>query len=204
MGLELAEQMGWRLPSAIFYPTGGGTGLIGMWKAFEELRRLSWLASPDMPRMYSCQSSGCDPLVRAFERGAAFAEPHAGASTLAAGLRVPSAVGDFMILAAVRASGGAALRAEESRLTRWMHEGSRLEGVALCPESAACLDALAGAVAAGTVAGGEEVVVFNTGAAQKYVEVLPADLPVVGTGDGIDWERLGPGGASTAPRAGKP
>ncbi len=191
MGLELAEQMGWRLPGVILYPTGGGTGLIGMWKAFGEMERLGWLPEARRPRMLCCQSSGCDPLVRAFEAGAEFAAAPAEARTVAAGLRVPGAVGDFMILSAVRESGGMCLRAEESRLLHWMHECSRLEGVALCPESAACLDVLKQALAAGSIGRDEEVVIFNTGAAQKYVELMPAEFPVIDPGAALDWEVLG-------------
>lgn len=177
MGLELAEQLEWDLPDAIFYPTGGGTGLIGMWKAFEELAAIGWLNGERRPRMYACQSSGCDPIVRAFERGERFAEMRENAQTIASGLRVPKAIGDFMILDAVRASGGKALRAREERLQDWMAIASADEGIAICPETAACLDSLQGAVASGEVKADERVVVFNTGAAQKYVEAMGAELP---------------------------
>lgn len=139
MGLELAEQMDWRLPDAILYPTGGGTGLIGMWKAFAELKELGWLEDSVRPRMYACQSDGCAPIVRAFDTGARFAEPIAGAKTVASGLRVPKAVGDFMILDAVRASGGSARSAPEHRLIKTMRWASALEGISLCPEAAACI-----------------------------------------------------------------
>jgi threonine synthase len=175
MGLELAEQMDWVLPDAVFYPTGGGTGLVGMWKAFDELARLGWLESDTRPRMFSCQSSGCAPIVTAFESGAEFAEPAVDPHTVAAGLRVPAAVGDFMILQAIRASGGRAMAADEQRLPEWMQLAARLEGISLCPEAAACVGTLAEAVAEGFVGADERVVLFNTGAAQKYVEVL-ADL----------------------------
>jgi threonine synthase len=181
MGLELAEQLEWDLPDAIFYPTGGGTGLIGMWKAFAELGDIGWLAGEaaqgKRPRMYACQSDGCDPIVRAFERGERFAETRENAATIASGLRVPRAVGDFMILDAVRASGGKALRAREDRLRRWMALASADEGIAICPETAACLDALEEAVRAGEVKREGRVVVFNTGAAQKYVEAMEGELP---------------------------
>ena len=177
MGLELAEQFDWQLPDAVFYPTGGGTGLIGMWKAWEELAALGWLETDLRPRLYACQSSGCDPIVTAFERGERFAEPPSSPHTIASGLRVPKAVGDFMILAAIRASGGKALRAEEGRIREWMNVASADEGIAVCPETAACLDALANAVKAGEVGRSERVVVFNTGAAQKYVEAMATDLP---------------------------
>ncbi len=174
MGLELAEQMGWRLPRVILYPTGGGTGLIGMWKAFGELGRLGWLDEPALPRMFCCQSDGCDPIVRAFEKDADFAEAPPNPHTIATGLRVPKALGDFMILEAVRQSGGKAMAADETRILGWMATACRLEGVAVCPESAVCLDVLAKALAAGSIEPGEEVVLFNTGAAQKYVEAMQA------------------------------
>src|SRR5688572_19823940 len=119
MGLELAEQCNWQLPDVILYPTGGGTGLIGMWKAFAELQALGWLESGTLPRMVSVQSSGCAPIVKAFESGARFAEPFPNAHTVASGLRVPVAVGDFMILDAIRASGGLAIGVDEDRLSEW-------------------------------------------------------------------------------------
>jgi threonine synthase len=176
MGLELAEQVGWRLPDAIFYPTGGGTGLIGMWKAFKELGELGWLESSKRPRMYACQSSGCAPIVRAFEKGERFAETFENARTVASGLRVPRALGDFMILDAVRESGGRAIAAEESRLVEWMRLATASEGISVCPETAACIGAMEEAVRKGWVKRDETVVVFNTGAAQKYVEVIDAPL----------------------------
>jgi threonine synthase len=175
MGLELAEQLGWRLPDVILYPTGGGTGLIGMWKAFEELRDLGWLASDRMPRMIACQSDGCAPIVRAFETGRRFADPFPDARTVASGLRVPSAVGDFMILDAVRASGGRAVAGREGRIREWMTRICSREGVGICPETAVCFDVLETLVASGEVGAGEEVIVFNTGAAQKYPEAVPLD-----------------------------
>jgi threonine synthase len=177
MGLELADQLDWQLPDVILYPTGGGTGLIGMWKAFAELDSLGWLERPDMPRLYSCQSDGCAPIADAWAAGERFAEPAVGAETVASGIRVPAAVGDFMILDAVRQSGGAALAADERRLLEWMRLANRLEGIALCPEAAACLDVLDGLVKGGRVSPDEQVVLFNTGAAQKYVEAMAIDLP---------------------------
>ncbi len=193
MGLELAEQFGWKLPAAILYPTGGGTGLIGMWKAFAELDELGWLADAARPRMFACQSSGCDPIVRAFDADERFADPVADAHTVASGLRVPKAVGDFMILDAVRASGGAARRAPEDELVGWTRRANALEGIAVCPEAAACLAVLADLVGEGAIARDEDVVVFNTGAAQKYVEALraePPELPATGSPETIDWDAL--------------
>jgi len=177
MGLEIAEQCGWRLPDVILYPTGGGTGLIGMWKAFAELHELGWLLSDRLPRLISCQSDGCAPIVRAFEAGARFAEPFPGAHTVASGLRVPAAVGDFMMLDAIRASGGCAVAGDETRIVEWMGRIAAAEGVAICPETAVCFDCLECLVARGDIHADETVVVFNTGAAQKYVEAVPLQLP---------------------------
>lgn len=177
MGLELAEQLGWSLPDVILYPTGGGTGLIGMWKAFEELAQLGWLTDDRRPRMVAVQSDGCAPIVRAFDAGRRFAEPFVGAATVASGLRVPAAVGDFMILDAVRASGGRAVAVEEGRIYEWMERTAKLEGIALCPEAACCAGALDLLADEGWISPGERVVIFNTGAAQKYVEAIAAPLP---------------------------
>ncbi len=190
MGLELAEQFGWRLPDVILYPTGGGTGLIGMWKAFQELRRLGWLKADRLPRLVSCQSDGCAPIVRAFEAGERFAEPFPNAHTIASGLRVPSAVGDFMMLDAIRESGGLALAGRETRIVAWMQRVSRTEGVAICPETAVCFDCLELLRSAGRIGPEDEVVVFNTGAAQKYPETVPLDLPRLDKDHPIDYEAL--------------
>jgi threonine synthase len=190
MGLELAEQFDWNLPDVILYPTGGGTGLIGMWKAFAELRALGWLESSRLPRMVSVQSTGCAPIVCAFEAGKRFAEPVAGAATIASGIRVPSAVGDFLILDAVRESGGLAIAAKESGIRGWMAEAAAAEGIPLCPESAVCLGALRSLVERGWIAPQERVVVFNTGAAQKYPEAIAAPLPTLDKDRSIDWDRL--------------
>lgn len=193
MGLELADQLGWRLPDVILYPTGGGTGLIGMAKAFDELATLGWLEDgAHRPRLYACQSSGCDPVVRAFEAGERFAEPVEDAHTLASGLRVPAALGDFMILDAVRASGGRAAAAPEERLLHWTRMATTLEGLSLCPEAAACLGVLEAAVASGEIGPDEQVLVFNTGAAQKYVEALDVHLPRLSRA-AVDWELVAGG-----------
>jgi threonine synthase len=189
MGLEIAEQLGWRLPDVILYPTGGGTGLIGMWKAFQELVTLGWIPADKMPRLYSVQAEGCAPIVRAFEQGERFAELFPNASTSASGLRVPVAVGDFMMLDAIRASGGKAIAGEEAKIAPWMLQASAAEGVSICPETAVCLDVLEGLVERGEVRADEEVVVFNTGAATKYLEVLPLDLPVLDR-MAINWSRI--------------
>lgn len=189
MGLELAEQFQWQMPDVILYPTGGGTGLIGMWKAFQELAALGWLESDTMPRMVAVQSDGCCPIVRAFERGERFAEPFEGAETMARGIRVPAAVGDFMILDAVRESGGRAIAVPEQDIGRWLREAMAAEGIAVCPEAAACVGALAQLRAEGWIASGERVVIFNTGAAQKYVEAIQADLPRLDQNQPIDWQQ---------------
>ncbi len=189
MGLELAEQLGWTLPDAIYYPTGGGTGLIGMWKAFDELDQIGWLASSKRPRLISCQFEGCAPIATAFDKGERFCEAPANPRTAASGLRVPKPVGDFMILDAVRASGGAALALEEARLGEWMHLATELEGVSLCPESAACIGALKRELAQGRTRRDHTVVVFNTGAAQKYVELVDRPLPRIDFRD-VDWSCL--------------
>ena len=190
MGLELAEQFDWQLPDVILYPTGGGTGLIGMWKAFQELKALGWLDSPKFPRMVSVQSTGCAPIAKAFESGSRFAEPFANAATMASGIRVPAAVGDFMILDAVKESGGLALQVEEARIREWMQLTTASEGIAICPETAACIGALERLTSDGWIRPDEKVVVFNTGAAQKYVEVMRCDLPKIDITQPIDWDWL--------------
>ena len=190
MGLELAEQFGWSLPDVIFYPTGGGTGLVGMWKAFAELKELGWLKATKMPRFYACQAEGCAPIVRAFDAGAKHADVFPNARTVASGLRVPAAVGDHLILDAVRQSGGKAMAGSEASIGPWMKRASAAEGISVCPETAVCFDVLEKLVASGEVQTHETVVVFNTGAATKYLEALPAELPHLDK-DRIDWAALG-------------
>ncbi|MCA9173153.1 MAG: threonine synthase [Planctomycetales bacterium] len=190
MGLELAEQFQWELPDVVLYPTGGGTGLIGMWKAFAELGAMGWLASDKRPRMYSVQSTGCAPIARAFERGERFAELFPHAESMARGIRVPVAVGDFMILDAVRESGGQAVAVDEARLPDWMRQAVSSEGISLCPESAACVGALESLLASGDIKPDERVVIFNTGAAQKYLEVMQTELPKLDCTQPIDYATL--------------
>lgn len=185
MGLEIAEQLGWRLPDVILYPTGGGTGLIGMWKAFHELKELGWLKSDKMPRLVSCQAEGCAPIVKAFDKGERFAELFPHARTLASGLRVPAAVGDFMMLDAIRASNGLAVSGKEAAIGAWMRRASTATGISICPETAICFDVLHQLIAHKKVRRNEEVLVFNTGAAQKYLEALPPDLPRLDKDKGI-------------------
>lgn len=189
MGLELAEQFGWKLPDVIVYPTGGGTGLIGMWKAFDELEELGWLKSGHRPRMVSVQSTGCAPIVRAFEANERFAKPFENAQTVASGIRVPAAVGDFMILDAVRASGGRAIAVDEAKLRYWMATAASAEGISVCPETAACVGAVEQLATEGWIHPDENVVIFNTGAVQKYPEAMRVALPNIDK-DAIDWNLI--------------
>ncbi|MGY2733108.1 threonine synthase [Sphingomonas sp. UYP23] len=167
MGLELAAQFGWKLPDAIFYPTGGGTGLIGMWKAFDELEKLGWIGS-ERPRMYAVQASGCAPIVRAFEAGEEHAERWEDAATVAAGIRVPKAVGDFLILRAVRASGGKALGVGDPAILKAVDDCAKKDGLLLCPEGGATLAAYREALRTGEVDEAERVVLFNCATGLKY------------------------------------
>ena len=167
MGLELAEQLGWTLPDVIFYPTGGGTGLIGMWKAFAEMEAMG-LIGPKRPRMIAVQAAGCAPIVKAFEDGAEHAPRWEGAATLAAGIRVPRAIGDFLILRAVRESGGFAIAVEEEALLAETQRCAAEEGVLLCPEGGATLAAWRQAVADGRVDRDERAVLFNCATGLKY------------------------------------
>lgn len=171
MGLELAAQLGWELPDAIFYPTGGGTGLIGMWKAFEELERLGWIDSK-RPRMYAVQASGCAPIVRAFDRGADHAERWENAATVAAGIRVPQGVGDRLILEAVRESDGRAVAVDDAEILQAVSDAARGDGFLMCPEGGATLAAYRNAVRDGLVHPGERAVLFNCASGLKYP--LPA------------------------------
>ena len=167
MGLELAEQFGWELPDAIFYPTGGGTGLIGMWKGFDELERIGLIGSK-RPRMIAVQAAGCAPMVRAWEQGDEFAERWEGAATIATGIRVPKAVGDFLILRAVRESGGAAIAVEEEAIAEAVDDAAREDGMLLCPEGGAVLAAWEQALERGLIGRGERAVLFNCANGNKY------------------------------------
>jgi threonine synthase len=167
MGLELAEQLGWELPDAIFYPTGGGTGLIGMWKAFDELEAIGFIGKK-RPRMFAVQASGCAPIVRAFESGAESAERWENAATMATGIRVPKAIGDFLILRAVRESGGAAIAVEESEIAQAVEDAARDDGFLLCPEGGAVLAGWREALKRNLVTRDERVVLFNCASGNKY------------------------------------
>jgi threonine synthase len=171
LGYELAEQLDWTLPDAIIYPTGGGTGLIGMWKAFDEMEQLGWIDAK-RPKMFSVQSSGCAPIVRAFETGERFAAEFTDAHTVASGLRVPRAIGDFLILDALRESGGAAVAVSDEELLAATREIGSTEGVFVAPEGAACLPALRKLLGEGLIKRSERVVIFNTGAGVKYLEAF--------------------------------
>ena len=174
LGYELAEQMEWRLPDVIIYPTGGGTGLIGMWKAFDEMQQLGWIGSK-RPRMVTVQAEDCAPIVHAFEEGHRFAEEFPNAATIASGLRVPKAIGDFLILDALRASGGTAVAVSDEELIHAVRDIGAVEGVFCAPEGAACLPALRKLVESGEVNKHERVVLFNTGSGVKYMEAFTAD-----------------------------
>ena len=167
MGLELAEQLGWTTPDVIFYPTGGGTGLIGMWKAFDELEQLGWLGR-DRPRMVAVQAEGCAPIVKAFEEGRERAEPWRDAATVAAGIRVPAAIGDFLILDAVRESGGFAISVTDDAIEGAREEVASQEGLLLCPEGAATHAAYLKSLDEGRIGRRDHVVLFNCATGLKY------------------------------------
>jgi threonine synthase len=172
MAYELAEQMDWTWPDWIIYPTGGGTGMVGMWKAFEEIERIGWVKAGRRPRMVSVQASNCAPIVRAFEKGTEKAEPWEGATTIADGLRVPRAIGDFLILRAVRESGGTAVAVEDAAMVEGMLAVGKHQGVSAAPEGGAAWVAIQRLAAAGTIKPHESVVLFNTGGALKYLDVV--------------------------------
>jgi threonine synthase len=167
MGYELFEQLGGRLPDVIVYPTGGGTGLVGMWKAFDEMERLGWIG-PERPRMVSVQAADCAPIVRAWERGEETAEPWQNARTYASGLRVPRAVGDFLILRAIRESRGAAIAVTDDEMRDAVRLMGRTTGIFAAPEGGAVVVAARRLLESGTIRPDEEVVLFNTGSGLKY------------------------------------
>jgi threonine synthase len=168
MGLELAEQLGWELPDAIFYPTGGGTGLIGMWKAFQELEAIGFIPEGRRPRMFAVQASGCAPIVKAFEEGTQHAARWEDAHTIASGIRVPKAIGDFLILQAVRDSGGTALAVDDAAIEAAVVDAATRDGLLLCPEGGATLAAYAQAMDRGLIGRDERVVLFNCASGLKY------------------------------------
>jgi threonine synthase len=176
MGYEIAEQLDWRLPDVIIYPTGGGTGLIGMWKAFAELEELGWIGST-RPRMVSVQASGCAPIVKAFSENKTSAEPWQNAHTIASGLRVPQAVADFLMLQTLRESGGTALSVDDAQMLAEIPRVGKAEGIFFCPEGAACMAALRRLIANGWINQDDEVLLFNTATGLKYLNVFRGNAP---------------------------
>jgi threonine synthase len=187
MGIELAEQLGWQLPDVIFYPTGGGTGIIGMWKAFTELEAIGWIG-PKRPRMVVVQAEGCAPMVKAWEEGAEHAPRWQNAHTFAAGIRVPQAVGDFLILRAVRESGGFAIAVTDEAIAEAWREVATEEGLLLCPETAATYAAYKQALADGRVRPNDRVVLFNCASGLKYP--MPEAGRRLKLGSTVDWRQL--------------
>ncbi len=175
MGFELAEQLEWTLPDVIVYPTGGGVGLIGMWKGFAELREIGWISRDDMPRFVAAQATGCAPIVRAFEEGAMESQPWPDPTTFAAGIRVPKALGDFLVLRALRESDGIALAVTDDETRDMMRLVGTMEGMLVCPEGAAAVAAAAKLRRDGWIHDDENVVVFNTGSGLKYAEALQGE-----------------------------
>ena len=175
MGYEIAEQLNWRLPDVIIYPTGGGTGLIGMWKAFAELEELGWIGSA-RPRMVSVQASGCAPIVKAFEENQSTAQPWENAQTIASGLRVPQAIADFLMLKAIRESRGTALSVSDNEMLAEIPRAGKAEGIFFCPEGAACVAALRRLTESQWIKPEDEVVIFNTASGLKYLDVIATRL----------------------------
>ena len=173
MGLEIAEQLGWRMPGVIVYPTGGGVGIIGICKALRELLELGWV-SGDLPRLVAVQADGCAPIVTAFQAGAACSEPWPDPQTVAFGLTVPKALGDFLVLQALYETGGTAVSVTDAALLAEQRAVARLEGSLICPEGAACFAAVRRLRASGWLSGTDEVVVLNTGTGLIYPETMAA------------------------------
>ena len=171
MGYEIAEQMGWTLPDVILYPTGGGTGIVGMWKAFSEMEAMGWIDGK-RPKMFAVQSEGCAPIVRAFNEGTEFAEPWENPDTLAAGIRVPAAIGDYLILQSLRESGGGAITVSEDEILSDLRAVASLEGMFICPEGAAIVAALRKLLADGTLSPDESILLLNTGSGLKYLDMI--------------------------------
>lgn len=187
MGLELADQLGWRTPDVVMYPTGGGTGLIGMWKAFQELMEIGWIA-PKPPRMVAVQAAGCAPIVKAFDEGKTHADRWEGARTIASGIRVPAAIGDFLMLRVLRESGGFATAVADEEILTARDEVARAEGLLMCPEGAATYAAYKREVASGRIGSNESVLLFNSAAGVKYP--LPEMKSFLDRTRPIDYGRL--------------
>jgi threonine synthase len=196
MGLEIAEQLGWRLPDVIVYPTGGGVGIIGIYKAMLELRELGWVAG-DLPRLVAVQATGCAPIVKAFAEGAKESEPWPDARTIAFGITVPKALGDFLVLEALYATGGTAVAVEDDALLADLREVARFEGCFICPEGAACFTAVRQLRDSGWLTERDEVVVLNTGSGIKYPDTVPVrahvDVPVLSVSQPIPAEPVAAG-----------
>jgi threonine synthase len=184
MGLEIAEQLGWRLPDVIVYPTGGGVGIIGIYKALLELRALGWVTG-DLPRLVAVQATGCAPIVAAFASGATESQPWPDAKTVAFGITVPKALGDFLVLEALYATGGTAVAVDDDALLADQREVARLEGCLICPEGAACFTAVRRLRESGWLTADDEVVVLNTGTGLKYPDTVPVAAPVLAVGGAI-------------------
>jgi threonine synthase len=184
MGYEIAEQLGWRLPDVILYPAGGGVGLIGIYKAILELRELGWVTG-ELPRLVAVQADGCAPIVRAFEAGAAVSEPFPDAHTVAFGITVPKALGDFLVLAAVRATGGTAVAVSDDQLLAEQARLAELEGSFICPEGAACLAAAVQLRESGWLLETEQVVILNTGTGLKYPGTVAVNVPTLAVNSSI-------------------
>ncbi len=187
MGYEIAEQLGWRMPDVIVYPTGGGVGLIGIHKALLELSALGWVSGP-LPRLVSVQATGCAPIVRAFEAGASTSEAWVDARTVAFGITVPKALGDFLVLDAVRATGGTAVAVDDDELLADVALTGRLEGMFVCPEGAAAVSAVRRLRTSGWLGADDEVVVLNTGAGVLYPDTVPVDAPVTPADGALDLD----------------
>ncbi len=182
MGYEVAEQLGWELPHAIFYPTGGGVGMIGMWKAFAEMEALGWIG-PERPKMIAVQASGCQPVVQAFEEGAERSQFWKDASTVASGLRVPKPLGDFLILQAVRESGGTAIAISDDELIDAGIQLATEEGIFVAPEGAACVAAAEKLIRSGFLKNDDRIVIYNTGSGLKYLEAYATRFPRTASGE---------------------
>ena len=189
MGIEVAEQMDWKLPDVVIYPTGGGTGIIGMWKVFDELEELGWIGA-ERPRMVSVQAEGCAPIVKAYEEGKEESEFWENAQTIAAGLRVPKALGDFLVLRAARESGGKCIAVSDEEILAAVEQVSKAEGVFVCPEGAATFAALKHMLDDGEVDEDEEVVLFNTGSGLKYTDLFDVKASVVDPSKPFDYSKL--------------
>jgi threonine synthase len=182
MGYELAEQLGWTVPAAIFYPTGGGVGMIGMWKAFAEMEALGWIG-PERPKMIAVQAAGCAPIVKAFEEGAEKSQFWNDATTVASGLRVPKALGDFLVLQAVRESGGAAIAVSDAELIDAGIQLAAEEGLFVAPEGAACVAAAEKLIRSGFLKRDDRIVIYNTGSGLKYLETYATRFPRTASGE---------------------